>query len=375
MARGKRANREGSVFQASDGSWRGYITLGFDRNGRQVKRWRRGKTQGEVIAKLNVIRHLAGGGTIEHPERVTLEEWLRRVYEIRRTRVKPKTRQAYRQYDKRINEHLGHVQIQKLRGLQIEHFYTTLSHLSPSVQQHVHDYLNAALKLALRHGLIDKNPMDAVDRPKGGSVTQPRVWNSDEVRRFLSSTRDHRLHAGFYLLLALGLRVGELLALQWSDIEADVLHVRRTLSLENGAHVFGSPKTDRGRRDVYLSRADLGVLSRQRELQLEERDLAKRWIDFGLVLPSAVGTPMSHRNLLRTYRRLVDIAGVPQIRLHDHRHTYITLARDAGLDAEVIANRVGHDVRMTMALYSRVTEDRKRRAALSLDDLLAKAAP
>lgn len=112
MARGKRANREGSVFQASDGSWRGYITLGFDREGKQVKRWRRGRTQGEVVEKLKGIRHLAGGGTIERPDRVTLDEWLRRVYEIRRTKVKPKTRQAYQQYDKRINPKFHMVRVE-----------------------------------------------------------------------------------------------------------------------------------------------------------------------------------------------------------------------------------------------------------------------
>lgn len=64
------------------------------------------------------------------------------------------------------------------------------------------------------------------------------------------------------------------------------------------------------------------------------------------------------------------MAGVRHVRVHDLRHTYITLARDAGVDAEVVAQRAGQDVQVTLRIYSKVTEDRKRKAALSLEQLL-----
>lgn len=197
MARSKRGNLEGSVFQLQDGSWRGFITMGRDSAGKQVKRWRRGKTQKDVTAKLNKIRHLSSSDLVQRREKLTVEEWLRRVYEIKRTKVKPKTLQSYEQYQRKI---------------------------------------------------------------------------------------------------------------------------------------------------------------------LPERGVAQRWDDHDLIFPSAAGTPVHYRNFRRTYLRLVEEAGVPLIRIHDHRHTYITMARDAGLDAEVIANRVGHDVRMTLALYSNITDDRKKKA-------------
>ena len=72
----------------------------------------------------------------------------------------------------------------------------------------------------------------------------------------------------------------------------------------------------------------------------------------------------------RSFYRLIAKAGVPKIRVHDLRHTYITLARDAGIDAEVVADRVGQDVSVTMKIYSQVTEVRKRKAAYRLEDLL-----
>ena len=65
----------------------------------------------------------------------------------------------------------------------------------------------------------------------------------------------------------------------------------------------------------------------------------------------------------------MDKAGVPRIRLHDLRHTYITLARNAGVDLEVAAHRAGQDPRVTALIYSAVTMPRQRKAAKSLDEL------
>lgn len=372
--RSRRANREGSVFQLSDGSWRGYITIGFDRDGKQQKKWVRGKSQKIAVERLNKIRHLASGDLVEAPERVTVSEWLRRVYEIKRTRVKPKTLQSYGHYQRKILPALGHIQLQKLTGLQVEEFYGTIMHLSPSVRQHIHDYLKSSFKLAQRHGLVTRNPLDPVERPKGGPLTKPKVWNAEQIGSFLSTTENHRLHPAFYFLLTAGFRIGELLGLKWSDLDEDKLHVRRTLTVEDWKPTFGEPKTERSKRIVYLSSADLQVLKAHHLAQAEERSVAKRWEDNDLIFPSSTGTPIHYKNFRRTYKRLIDQAGVPEIRIHDLRHTYVTMARDAGLDAEVIANRVGHDVRMTMALYSNVTEQRKRKAALSLGELLERGA-
>lgn len=80
---------------------------------------------------------------------------------------------------------------------------------------------------------------------------------------------------------------------------------------------------------------------------------------------------MDAHNVRRAFYRVIERAGIPRIRLHDLRYTYITLVRDYGLDVEVVANRVGHDSSMTTGIYSLVTDQRKRRAAKSLEKLLS----
>lgn len=367
----RRGNGEGSVFELPDGSWRGYVTVGFDNRGRQVKRWRRGKTQREVVARLNEIAHLAGSRRVLNPEKVTVGEWLGRFVDLRARSVRPRTLENYAHYLGKIGPAIGSVPLAKLTPMQIRGLYVGLQDegLSASVRKHVHHFLRSACRDAVRMELIERNPVDSLDAPSGGSVVKPQVWTAAELRAYLATARNERWYAALYLMATLGLRVGEALGLAWADLSGDRLVIRRTLAVVANRPSFGPPKTERGRRTIFLSGDVVEVLEERRGLQAVERAIAKSWIESDLVFTTGVGTPVNHNNLRRLHRRIVSIAGVPHIRVHDLRHTYITMARDAGVDAEVLANRVGQDVRVTMRIYSQVTEARQRKAALSLAEL------
>lgn len=368
----KRGNGEGSVFRDKNGSYRGFITIGYDSNGRQIKKWRRGRTQSEVVKKLNQIAAESGSRLVSRPERVTVEEWLRRYVQIRGTEVRPRTKENYRHYLTRIVPLLGGIHVQALRPMHVRTAFAKLAEggLSPSVRQHLHHFLASALREAVRMELLERNPLDAVKPPRGGRVVLPCVWSGHEAATFLRTARDDRLYPLFYALLTLGLRIGEALALTWSDLDGERLTIRRTLSVVNNRPHFGPPKTQRGVRDIYLSPDVVHVFEERRVAAAMEQDTSGREsVGSGLVFSTAFGTPLSPNNVRRSFRRLARLAGVPEIRIHDLRHTYITLARDAGVDAEVVAKRVGQDVRVTMKVYSSVTEGRMRKAAKTLNDL------
>ncbi|MEM7735538.1 MAG: site-specific integrase [Deinococcota bacterium] len=368
----KNGNGEGSILKLADGSWRGFITIGFDSRGKQIKKWRRGKTRRIVAEKLNKIAAEAGSRLITRPEQVTVGEWLVQFAALKASEVKPRTRENHQHYLSKLQPELGHIYLHKFQALQIKRFYSKLAQqgLSPSVRQHIHHFLKAALREALKLELIEKNPIDVIDTPKGGRLVHPQVWRPDEVKQFLNTARNDRLYGLFYCLLALGTRIGELIALKWSDLDGDKLHIERTAGIVAGKLVIGTPKTRRSIRSLYLSPDVLEVLAQQRETQALERSVASSWTDNQLIFATSVGTYPDTHNVRRSFRRLIKAADVPNIRIHDLRHTYITLARDAGIDAEVVADRVGQDVRVTMQIYSQVTEDRKRKAARNLEDLL-----
>ena len=368
-----RSRGTGSIYQVKGGKWRVAVTVGVDsKTGRLKRKYKTADTEAEAVQLLNKLLPLAGNTLLQAPERVTVKTWLVKYAELRKHEVRPRTFENYQHYMDKIMPELGGVLLHKLTPLHIRSLYADLTRegLSPSVRQHTHHFFKSALKDAVRLNLIERSPFDAVDRPKGGKVITPKVWEVGEVTAFLKVAEEDRLHGVYFLMLALGLRIGETLGLKWSDFDGERLQIKRTMSVVNNKASFGPPKTERGKRLIYLSPDVVEALHHRREAQAIERDLSRTWQHTDLIFCSTVGTPLNPNNVRRTFRAIAKKADVPRIRLHDLRHTYITLARDAGLDAEVIANRVGQDVKVTMQVYSQITEARKRKAALSLDELL-----
>jgi len=95
------------------------------------------------------------------------------------------------------------------------------------------------------------------------------------------------------------------------------------------------------------------------------------WQDFDLVFASAVGTPIHPDNVTRDYNKLVKLAGVPRIRVHDQRHTHITLSIQAGAPMGAVSKRSGHaKISTTMDLYAHVTPDMQQQAADKINSVL-----
>ena len=256
MAKSRRGNGEGSVFELPGGGWRGFITLGYDASGKQIKKWVFGTTRQKAAQKLNAIAAKSGTRLIHRPEKVTVAEWLAKYTALKSDEVRPRTQEMYRRYTARITATLGGIQLQRLTPLKIHEFYAELAEerLSPSSRQHIHHFLKAAIRQALKLELIERSPFEVIDAPKGGRLVTPRVWSAAEIRAFLATARHDRLYAAFYLMLTVGARVGETLALRWSDLEDDRLHINRTVTFIDYKPVFGPPKTARGDTHTSLSR-------------------------------------------------------------------------------------------------------------------------
>lgn len=173
--------------------------------------------------------------------------------------------------------------------------------------------------------------------------------------------------------MACGLRRGEILGLQWNDIEGDQLSVRRTLTYRGGKPAWSTPKTARGRRVVVVPKDAMQVLSEHRDRQGAERLAAGvLYNDQGLVFADEIGGITTPAAFHHHWIRLQERAGVPRQRLHDMRHLHVSLLVQRGLDPRSIADRVGHsDPAFTLRRYSHLFEAQRRQAAVSLTTLLA----
>lgn len=219
--------------------------------------------------------------------------------------------------------------------------------------------------------MIPRNVCEAVDPFKENAV-EMNLWTPAEAVQFLNTARAHRLHAAFYLLMATGLRRGEMLGLQWGDLKGDRLHVRRSYTIIGGKPAWSTPKTQRGVRFVVLPPDTLAVLEQHRQQQAGERAfLGDAWLEGDFIFTLEDGHPVAPGTFHKTWLRLQKEAGVPKVRLHDLRHLHVSLLVKQGFDPRTIADRVGHtDPAFTMRRYAHMFEEQRQAAAMNLTDLL-----
>ncbi len=186
-----------------------------------------------------------------------------------------------------------------------------------------------------------------------------------------------RLEALYVLALTTGMREGELLALQWKDLDmaGGSLQVRRKVSrITNKGFVVSEPKTAKSRRNIPLAPRTLEALKRHRVRQNEQRlALGDAWEDQGLIFANSLGKPLEVSNMTRrSFRPLLVKAGLPQIRFHDLRHSCATLLLSMGIHPKVVQERLGHSqISVTLDTYSHVLPSMQEEAAQRLDALLS----
>ncbi len=237
---------------------------------------------------------------------------------------------------------------------------------------HIHRTLSKALKQATDDGLIPRNVASLVKPPRPRRE-EIRPLDSEQVRSLFETTRGDRLEALYVVAVTTGMRREELQGLKWDDLdlEAGTLQVRRTLSEPKGGWIFEAPKSGKG-RSIRLTRRAISALREHRKRQLEERmQRAGLWSDHGLVFPSAIGTPISGGNLSRSFKALLQRAGLPAVRFHDLRHTCATLLLKQGVNPKYVQELLGHaDISLTLNVYSHILPDMGATSADAMDAAL-----
>jgi integrase len=241
---------------------------------------------------------------------------------------------------------------------------------SPRTVQYIHTTLRKALKDAVSDGLIPRNVADGIKAPRP-KKKEINPLSPEQARAFLAAAHGDRFEALYVLALHCGLREGELLGLKWDDVdlESGMLRVRRTLSEPRTGYVFEPPKNGKG-RSIKLTRAATEALRGHLGRQLEEIDgSGDDYQDRGLVFPSRRGTPMNAKNLTaRSFKPLLKRSGLPNIRLHDLRHTCASLMLCEGVHIKLVQELLGHaTISITLDTYSHVLPGMGDETAWAMD--------
>ena len=372
-AKARRGRHEGSVYQRADGRWTAVLSLGIGRDGKRVRKQVYGSDKTSVLAKVDAERRkalLRTPSQIDN-ERVTLGEylaiWLDEI-------VKPTIRvRTYDSYDgvisRHIVPHIGAQRLDKIKPITLQRFYAQLerANVGPRTRQLVHVTLASALKRAVRLNLIEMSPVEGVDAPRVPKA-HTTALSMEQMEAFLAALESHRLYALFVVGFTTGMRPGEILGLQWQDVDfaAATIAVRRTIEDHKGTPVIGEPKTAGSRRRIDIPARCIRALRKHQEILLKEGLRASVW-----VFPSTVGTPLGMRNVVRLFKDKLGEAKLPStIRCYDMRHTAATLALVAGVPLKVVSERLGHaSIKITADTYQHVTPSLQKDAVRRLDEL------
>lgn len=377
----RRGHNEGSIFQRKDGRWTATITLDA-KSGKRQRRSFYGKTRAEVSKKLRAALQKQDENLPIPSERETLGAYLRDWLETSGgASLRPRTRSAYHQM---IKQHLvpglgEKTLLSRLTPEQVQRYMNTKleSGLSPRTIQYQHAVLRRALNQAVRWGKISRNVAQLVSPPK---VERPEIrpLTPEQARALLGTIAESRDAALYSLALGLGLRQGELLGLQWGDVnfEAGTLTVRHTLQRYQHTYHLDPPKTAKSRRTIALPTTLLQLLRAHRTQQVEERLRAgPEWKgdEWDLIFATERGEPRSGFTLNHRLQCILAAAGLPRQRFHDLRHASATFMLAQGVDLRIVMEVLGHSqIATTANTYAHVRVEATRIATESLDALLAR---
>jgi integrase len=248
--------------------------------------------------------------------------------------------------------------------------------LSPTTVRYTYAVLRRALKQAKRWRLVEHNVAEDVDPPRQ-IKQETKVLSSEQVRALLVAARGDRLESLYVLGVTVGLRQGELLGLRWDDVDLKTgkLKIDRQLQRRRDGSGLALVPTKTGRgRTVRLGSAATKALKAHRQRQAEEKLKAgSLYPDHHLIFVTTIGTPLDAQNVVnRSFKPLLERAGLPPIRFHDLRHTCASLLLSKGINPKIVQECLGHSsITVTMDVYSHLMPDIQAGAADAMDDLLA----
>jgi integrase len=379
MAKARRDYGDGSISSKprKDGRW----AASFYHEGK--RHYVYGATRQEAKEKLKEAMDKANRGLLVNAQKTTVAEYFEHWLSVKRMAIKAST---YEIYDVNVQAHivpeLGTIQLQKLSRPRIQQFVSKLRDrrredgrpMQPRSIRYIVALLKQALEDAVKWQMLSSNPCTGVVLPRMEEA-EMKVLDSDQAQALLRFVQGDRLEGIISLALATGMRQGELLGLKWSDIdfEQKTLTVQRTVyQLKGETAKESSPKTKGSRRTIRVASFAMEALKRHRQKQLEIRlQAGQQWQNKDLVFCRADGTHTPAGSLQYQFHRLLERAGLPDIRFHDLRHSCATLLLKMGVDVKVIQSILGHtSLTMTMR-YLHYLASMGADVAARLDDLFA----
>ena len=306
-------------------------------------------------------------------------EWFRDCAELKLKRL---TLCNYHRMEKRVYAALGHIRVDRISPLDIQRFVGALNAdgLAPSTVRNYVRFVSVILNYAVKKRIITYNPCVTVDYPEARE-TEREIYTTEEVKKLLGlmweDGEDKRPFAVFFMLAAYtGCRKGELLGLEWKDVDFlnDVISIRRAYYYSSAEHTSytDTPKTKKSQRSLKLPACVMEALRELRAWQDRQREVCGgSWVETDRLFTSLDGSPMATTAPYHYLQSFNKRNGFRKATVHSFRHFNASALIDAGVDVVTVQTALGHSTAATtLNIYSHAFSNAQTRAMEAIADAI-----
>lgn len=330
--------QNGSIRKRPNGTWEYRASI----QGKRVSFY--GRTRNETLKKYKEYE-----AEYVPPKEMSVERWARVWLDVyKKPVVSYTTLKNYKMYtENHIIPVIGEMKLTEVKKSDIKTLLADKRNLSYSAQKHIYLCLRSIFESALDDDLIAKNP---VPKTKIGNVKQdaPQHFTAEQVQDIMSAAKDDPFGHIVLLLLYTGLRIGELCALKWTDIEGDKITIRRAVATEESGTAEKAPKS--GKERVLYQTEDLSAL------------LAELPKDNEYVINSQ-GNRYRPDSLSRNYKKFFERHNLPYLSPHKCRHTYATFLVESGANLLYVKELLGHSTVRVTEIYAHTNDEPLQRTS------------
>lgn len=377
-----------------NGTYKITVSGGYDANGRQIrhhKTWKPapGMTKRQIERELQrqavlfeeACDGLELGGNIRFQE--FAEQWLAEYAE---KRLKARTIERSRQIAERVNPAIGHLRMDKITARHIQRFINDLSAgdanqktggaLAPSSVRRIVAFISGVFSYAVKMGIVRDNPCRRVILPET-RVQEHDCYSLEEMQQFLDLLMNEPLKYQAFFVLAVygGFRRGEILGLEWKDIDfaSGVVSIRRTSLYTKEKGIFtDTPKTKGSARSVKLPPEVIDLLRRYRSEQSREVfQVGDQWHYTDRLFTMWNGEPVAPDTPARWLRRFFQRTGLRPVNLHSFRHFNASVLITSGVDVRTVSASLGHSsTSTTLNIYAHTFAQAQAKASEAVSSAL-----
>lgn len=386
MAR-KRGNGEGTIFKdKTRDRWIGQYSI-YTLEGTKRKSVY-GASRAVVRDKLTKILNEVNKGAMIDDTKITLQDWIivwindYKKLALKRTSID----NYYRYFNAHIKDSvLGKTPMKKVTSIQIQKFINDKSingridgsgGMRRASVKHIFNVIYGAIEQAVKNNMITQNPCRAVSLPKNDKK-ETLYFTPEQANQFLEAVKKSKYYPLYSLELITGLRLGEIVALRWENINLEEKKIEIKLNAAvvskqeqkddgvlHSEVILQTPKTKKSMRTLYIEEPLVSMLKNLRKEQLRKHlEYGDAFENSGFVFTNDYGRMMHPRTVQDHFKRMIKKIGLPNLHFHSLRHTAATLMLFNGVDIKTVQEVLGHeDIQTTLGIYTHVMEDMKRDA-------------